>query len=108
MSNIVIFEAEGQPVQVRLEGETVWLSQSQIAELFTVTPQNVTMHLKNIYAEYELVEHSTCKDFLQVQTEGDREVKRKRKHYNLDAIISVGYRVNSRRATQFCFCGISD
>lgn len=101
INNIVIFEAEGQPVQVRLEGETVWLSQSQIAELFTVTPQNVTMHLKNIYAEYELVENSTCKDFLQVQTEGDREVKRKRKHYNLDAIISVGYRVDSRRATQF-------
>lgn len=85
MNNIVIFEAEGQPVQVRLEGETVWLSQSQIAELFTVTPQNVTTHLKNIYAEYELVENSTCKDFLQVQTEGNREVKRKRKHYNLAA-----------------------
>lgn len=99
MNNIVIFEADDQPVQVRLEGETVWLSQAQIAELFTVTPQNVTMHLKKIYAEQELAEDSTCKDFLQVQSEGDREVKRKRKHYNLDAIISVGYRVNSRFAT---------
>ena len=101
MNNIVIFEAENQPVQVRLEGESVWLTQAQVAELFAVTSQNVTMHLKNIYEEQELAEDSTCKDFLQVQTEGDREVKRKRKHYNLDAIISVGYRVNSRRATQF-------
>lgn len=101
MNNILIFEAENQPVQVRLEGETVWLTQAQVADLFAVTPQNVTMHLKNIYEEQELAEDSTCKDFLQVQNEGDREVKRKRKHYNLDAIISVGYRVNSRRATQF-------
>ena len=101
MNNIMIFESGDQPVQVRLEGETVWLTQAQVAELFSVTPQNVTMHLKNIYEEQELVENATCKDFLQVQTEGDREVKRKRKHYNLDAIISVGYRVNSRRATQF-------
>lgn len=101
MSNIVLFETSDQPVQVRLEGESVWLTQAQVAELFAVTAQNVTMHLKNIYQEQELAEDSTCKDFLQVQTEGDREVKRKRKHYNLDAIISVGYRVNSRRATQF-------
>lgn len=101
MSNIVIFEADDQSVQVLLEGETVWLSQAQIAGLFRVTAQNVTMHLKNIYSEQELAENSTCKDFLQVQSEGDRKVKRKRKHYNLDAIISVGYRVNSRRATQF-------
>lgn len=101
MSNIVIFESGDQPVQVRLEGETVWLTQAQVAELFAVTPQNVTMHLKNIYQEQELAEDATCKDFLQVQSEGGREVKRKRKHYNLDAIISVGYRVNSRRATQF-------
>lgn len=101
MNNIVIFESGDQPVQVRLEGESVWLTQAQVAELFSVTPQNVTMHLKNIYEELELAEDLTCKDFLQVQTEGEREVKRKRKHYNLDAIISVGYRVNSRRATQF-------
>ena len=101
MNDIVIFESGDQPVQVRLEGETVWLTQAQVAELFAVTPQNVTMHLKNIYQEQELAEDATCKDFLQVQSEGGREVKRKRKHYNLDAIISVGYRVNSRRATQF-------
>lgn len=64
-------------------------------------PQNITQHLKNIYAEGELGEVATCKDFLQVQTEGARQVKRTQKHYNLDAIISVGYRVNSLRATQF-------
>lgn len=101
MNDIVIFESGDQPVQVRLEGESVWLTQAQVAGLFAVTPQNVTMHLKNIYQEQELAEDATCKDFLQVQSEGGREVKRKRKHYNLDAIISVGYRVNSRRATQF-------
>ncbi len=101
MNNIVIFESGERSVDVRLEGETVWLTQAQVAELFSVSPQNITMHLKNIYEEQELEEDSTCKDFLQVQTEGDREVKRKRKHYNLDAVISVGYRVNSRRATQF-------
>ncbi|ARU29194.1 virulence protein RhuM/Fic/DOC family protein [Cellvibrio sp. PSBB006] len=91
--------------QVRLEvtqdADTLWLTQAQIAELFVVSPQNITMHLKKIYAEQELKEESTCKDYLQVQSEGGREVKRTRKHYNLDAIISVGYRVNSNRATQF-------
>lgn len=101
MNNIVIFESGEWSIDVRLEGDTVWLTQAQVAELFAVTPQNITMHLKRIYEEQELAEDSTCKDFLQVQSEGDREVKRKRKHYNLDAIISVGYRVNSRRATQF-------
>ncbi len=91
--------------QVQLElkhtQETLWLTQAQMAELFAVKPQNITLHLKNIYAEQELSESATCKDYLQVQTEGEREVKRQRKHYNLDAVISVGYRVNSRRATQF-------
>jgi len=101
MGNIVIFDAADQPVEVRLEGETAWLTQAQMAALFAVTPQNVTMHLRRIYEEQEITECATCKDFLQVQTEGGREVKRKRKLYNLDAIISVGYRVNSRRATQF-------
>lgn len=78
-----------------LENDTVWLTQAQIAELFNVSPQNITMHLKKIYAERELSENSTCKDFLQVQSEGGREVGRSRKHYNLDAIISVGYRVSA-------------
>ncbi|WP_109079340.1 virulence protein RhuM/Fic/DOC family protein [Aggregatibacter kilianii] len=86
---------------VSFEKETVWLTQAQMAELFEVKVQNITMHLKNIYEELELEENSTCKDFLQVQQEGERQVKRKRKYYNLDAIISVGYRISSKRATQF-------
>ena len=88
-------------IDVRMEGETVWLTQRQIAGMFQVKPQNITMHLKNIYQEGELDESATCKDFLQVQIEGGREVKRQRKYYNLDVIISVGYRVNSIRGTQF-------
>lgn len=94
--------ADGQvALDVSLDKETVWLTQAQMALLFDVQPQNITMHLKNVFAEGELDEKATCKDFLQVQIEGKREVQRKRKHYNLDAIISVGYRVSSARATQF-------
>ncbi len=88
-------------LQVSLDNETVWLTQAQMASLFGVKVQNITMRLKNVYAEQELDKNSTCKDFLQVQTEGERTVSRKRKHYNLDAIISVGYRISSKRATQF-------
>ena len=100
---ILIYEDADKAVDVRLdEGrETVWLTQRQMAEVFDVKPQNITIHLKNIYAEEELVEEGTCKEFLQVQIEGGRKVKRARLHYNLDAIISVGYRVNSRRAVRF-------
>ena len=100
---IVIYENADQAVEVRLDAdqETLWLTQAQIGTLFGVKPQNITMHLKNIYAEGELVEAATCKDFLQVQSEGGREVKRKRKHYSMDAVISVGYRISSARATQF-------
>jgi hypothetical protein len=72
-----------------------------MAELFDVQVQNITMHIKNIYKEQELVEEPTCKEFLQVQTEGKRAVERSRKHYSLDMVISVGYRVHSSRATQF-------
>ena len=88
-------------LEVFLQGESVWLTQKAIAELFGTTPQNITLHLKNIYDEGELQLDATCKDFLQVQQEGLREVKRNSKFYNLDAIISVGYRVNSSKATQF-------
>jgi prophage maintenance system killer protein len=100
---IIIFEDADKAVEVRLDTdrETVWLTQAQMAELFDVKPQNITMHLKNVYEDGELVEGSTCKDFLQVQQEGGREVQRKRKHYSLDAVISVGYRVSSTRATRF-------
>jgi prophage maintenance system killer protein len=101
--NIQIYQSDDGQVQldIRLEQETLWLTQAQIAALFQVKPQNITMHLKNIFQDNELQEAATCKDFLQVQTEGKREVQRKSKFYNLDAIISVGYRVNSTRATQF-------
>jgi len=104
MSNsIEIYQSEDGQVQLelRLEQESLWLTQAQMAELFQVKPQNITMHLKNVFADGELEEAATCKDFLQVQAEGGREVRRKRKFYNLDAVISVGYRVNSARATQF-------
>ena len=88
-------------VEVLVREETVWLTQKMMAGLFGTTPQNITLHLKNIYKEGELDETATCKDFLQVQKEGKREVKRSHKFYNLDAIISVGYRVKSGIATQF-------
>ncbi|MBB3230880.1 virulence RhuM family protein [Halomonas stenophila] len=102
-ASLRIYQQSDHPVEVRLDAErdTVWLTQAQMAELFDVKPQNITMHLKNVYADGELVEEATCKDFLQVQQEGQREVKRKRKHYSLDAVISVGYRVSSARATRF-------
>jgi len=101
MSDIVIFESGDHQVQVRLEGETVWLTQRQIAEAFSTTPENVLMHLKNVFSDYELEESATTKEILVVRTEGKRQVRRQLKHYNLDAIISVGYRVNSTRATRF-------
>lgn len=88
-------------VDVFVQDETVWLTQKSLAQLFDTTPQNITTHLKNIYEDAELLEEATCKEFLQVQMEGSREVSRKTKFYNLDAIISVGYRVNSSKATQF-------
>lgn len=102
-SEILIYQnPDGKiKIDVRLEDETVWLTQAHMAELFQVKPQNITMHLKNIYAEGELLETATCKDFLQVQTEGARPVERIRKFYNLDVIISVGYRVKSQQGTQF-------
>ena len=100
---LVIFEQAGQPVEVRLDTnrDTVWLTQRQMSELFDTTPENVLMHLKNIFDEEELADSATTKDFLVVQTEGKRQVKRNIKHYNLDAIISVGYRVSSKRAVLF-------
>ncbi len=88
-------------VDVFVQDETVWLTQKSLAELFETSTQNITTHLKNIYEDAELQEEATCKEILQVQLEGSREVSRKTKFYNLDAIISVGYRVNSSKATQF-------
>ena len=102
-SQILIYQTEdGQiKIDVRLQDETVWLTQRMLAELFQTTPQNITLHLKNIYQEGELQEDRTCKDFLQVQREGTRTVQRQVNYYNLDAIISVGYRIQSHVATRF-------
>ena len=102
-SNFVIFQTETAKVNIDVffQDETLWLTQKSMAELFETTPQNITLHLKNIYKENELDESATCKDFLQVQNEGNRQVQRKKKHYNLRAITAVGYRVNSHRATEF-------
>ncbi len=88
-------------IQCRFEDETLWLTQAQIAELFQTTPQNVTLHLKSIFAEGELEEAATCKHYLQVRREGGREVSRHLSHYRLEAILAVGYRVRSHRGTQF-------
>lgn len=102
-SEMILYQTEdGQTrVQVRLEDETVWLTQAAMAELFQTTPQNITLHIKNIYEENELEEMATCKDYLQVQTEGNRRIQRRLKHYNLDMVLAVGYRVRSHRGTQF-------
>ncbi len=88
-------------VRVRFDVETVWLSQKQMSELFDKDSDTIGLHLKNIFSEKELDENSTTEYFSVVQKEGDREVKRNIKCYNLDAILSVGYRVNSKRGTQF-------
>ena len=102
-NEIIVYQPEGGEfhIEVRVENETVWLTQAQMAELFGTAPQNITMHIKNIYDEGELSKNPTCKDFLQVAREGNRNVKRNYKCYNLDVIISVGYRVKSIQGTRF-------
>lgn len=102
-NKIVIYQtADGQTtVDVRMEGDTVWLSQAQMAELFQTDRTSILRHIKNIYKTGELEEDSTCAFFAQVRTEGKRTVTRQIPYYNLDLIISVGYRVNSLRGTQF-------
>ena len=98
-SEIILYQTEDgrTHIQCRFDEETVWLTQAQMAELFQTTPQNVTLHLKAIYGEGELVEGATCKDYLQVRQEGDRAVTRKLRHYRLETVIAVGYRVRSHR-----------
>ena len=102
-NEIVLFESRDGAVTlpVPVRDESVWLTRMQMADLFDVTPQNITIHLKKVYAAGELEREATSKDFLRVQTEGGRQITRSVNCYNLDAIISVGYRVNSTRATQF-------
>ena len=100
---IVIYQTEdGQTqIDVRLENETVWLTQAQMVELFQTTKQNVSLHLNNLYKEGELQKEGTVKEYLTVQQEGKRRVSRRVKYYDLDVIISVGYRVHSKRGTAF-------
>ena len=102
-NEIVLFRAKDGAVSlpVRMDADTVWLTRMQMADLFGVTPQNITIHLKKVYSAGELDRSATSKDFLLVQNEGGRDITRSVNCYNLDAIISVGYRVNSARATQF-------
>jgi len=100
---IILYQSPdtGFEVQVRLDQETVWLSQKLMAELFDKDSDTIGLHIKNIYGEGELLEAATTEFFSVVQQEGNRQVSRNIKFYNLDAIISVGYRVNSKRGTQF-------
>ena len=102
-NSIIIYQphADQPAIAVRIEGETVWLSQRQMSVLFDTSSDNVGLHLKNIYADRELLEEATTEDFSVVRQEGNRQVRRSVRHYNLDAIISVGYRVKSATATQF-------
>ncbi|MEQ5348378.1 virulence RhuM family protein [Proteus sp. WDL240414] len=99
----VLFRSEdGQTrVECRFESDTLWLSQAEIANLYQVTPQAITQHIKAVYEEGELVQNSTCKSFLQVRQEGNRQVNRNTLHYNLSMILAIGYRVRSVRGTQF-------
>jgi len=103
-NEIILYHPDNQPnlhVEVKVEDETVWLTQAQMVELFDATKQNISLHIKNIYKDEELLENTTVKDYLTVQKEGSRSIKRKVRIYNLDVIISVGYRVKSKRGTQF-------
>jgi hypothetical protein len=102
-NSIIIYSTENgeMKLEVKLENETVWLSQKQMAELFDCSLRNVSIHLQNVYNEAELSENQTMKDYFIVQKEGGKEVRRSINFYNLDAIISVGYRINSLRGTQF-------
>ena len=101
MTDITIYEGPGGIIEVKVDRETVWLSQKQMAELFDSSTDNIGLHLKNIFTDKELEEAATTEDYSVVQQEGNREVRRTLMHYNLDAIISVGYRVNSRRGVHF-------
>ena len=102
-NKIIIYQTEdGQTqIDVRLENDTVWLTQAQMVELFQTTKQNVSLHVSNVFKEGELDQESTVKEYLTVQQEGKRAVSRQVKYYNLDVIISVGYRVKSKRGTAF-------
>ncbi len=103
MNEIIIYKTQDKQteVEVQFDGETVWLTQLQMAALFNQTKQNISLHINNCFREKELNRKATVKESLTVQTEGKRQVKRTLEQYNLDVIISVGYRVKSNRGTQF-------
>lgn len=103
MNEIEIYKTKDNQteIEVRFDGETIWLNQYQIADLFEVDRTSILKHLQNIYATHELDENLTCAKFAQVRQEGKRTVRRHISNYNLDAILSVGYRVNTIRGTQF-------
>jgi len=102
-SSLILYQTEDgrTRIECRFENETVWLTQALMAELFEVTSQNITQHLRAIYDEGELPEAATCKEYLQVRTEGRRQISRSVKHYSLPVILAVGYRVRSHRGMQF-------
>ena len=102
-NNIVIYQLEDgkTKIDVKLEDETVWLSQQQMAELFSASRTNIIEHINNIYDEEELDKNSTCQNFRQVRIEGNSTVNREIPYYNLDMIISLGYRIKSKVATNF-------
>ena len=102
-NQIIIYQSEdGQTrIEVKFTGETVWLSQQQMADLYQTTRPNIVQHIRNIYADGELEEQATCKKFLRVRQEGNRQVTREMPFYNLDMIISLGYRIRSVIATHF-------
>jgi hypothetical protein len=100
-SDMIIYNDGELELSLSVNDETLWLTQKQIAELFQVTIPNINMHIKSIYKEEELFENRTIQKYLIVQKEGKREVKREVEHYNLDVVLSVGYRVNSKKATTF-------
>nr|WP_321266938.1 RhuM family protein [uncultured Sulfurimonas sp.] len=101
MSDVIVYSDGELELNVSVDDDTIWLSQMQISELFDTSTDNISLHIKNIYKEKELDESSTVEDFSVVRQEGNRSVKRNIKHYNLDIIISVGYRVSSLKATKF-------
>ena len=102
VDEIILYQpVETLALDVRVEDDSVWLTQAQMAELFQATKQNISLHIKNIYKEGELEEVATVKEYLTVQKEGKRNVQRNISYYNLDVIISVGYRVKSLRGIQF-------
>lgn len=103
LGDILIYQTEkgDTRIDVFFQNDDIWMSQSTLAKLYNTTPQNITTHIRNIYADGELDEISTCKEFLQVQTEGNRQIRRKKKHYNFKMILAIGYRVRSNVGMHF-------